>query len=260
MIELRDVRKVFPASRKGGEPATALDDVSLTFAPGRIHVLIGPSGCGKTTLLKSINRLTEPDAGTIHIDDINALEYDPVKLRRSIGYVIQEVGLFPHYDVFANIAVVPRLLDWTEDRIRERVRELLDLMNLDASSYAHKYPAQLSGGESQRVGLARALAADPKILLMDEAFAAIDPINRLALHEAFLDIQRKLQKTIVMVSHDMGEAFRLGDRIAVMNAGRVVQFAEPRELLDAPVNDFVAELLRGDLDLRGILARKEGPR
>lgn len=259
MIELSGIRKTFPAAHGNAAGVTALDDVSLHFEAGRIHVLIGPSGCGKTTLLKTVNRLIEPDAGTVTIDGRNALTYDAVKLRRSIGYVIQEVGLFPHYDVFGNIAVVPRLSGWTEERIRERVRELLELTNLDASC-AQKYPAQLSGGERQRVGLARALAADPNILLMDEAFGQIDPINRLALHEAFLEIQNKLRKTIVAVSHDMGEAFRLGDRIAVMDAGRVVQYAEPRELLDAPANDFVAQLLRGDLDLHGILAKKAAGR
>src|SRR6056297_3759642 len=197
---------------------------------GKITMLIGPSGCGKTTTLKMINRLIDSTEGDILIDDQSIYDLDAVALRRSIGYVIQETGLFPHMNVFDNIAVVPRLLRWNEEKIKNRVEELLDLVTLN-SSYTMKYPLQLSGGESQRVGLARALAADPEILLMDEPFGAIDPINRAKLHESFISSQEKLGKTIVFVTHDINEAIKLGDKIAIIRDGKLVQHADSNEIL-----------------------------
>lgn len=238
MIEIRNICKRF------GETVAA-DDISAVFPDGAITVLIGPSGCGKTTLMKMINRLSEPDSGEIRIRGKSNTDYDPVQLRRSIGYAIQDAGLFPHYSVFENIAVVPRLLGWKKDRIRARVFELLDLVTLDAG-YAEAYPAQLSGGEKQRVSLARALAGDPDILLMDEPFGAIDPINRQTIHAAFLEIQEQLKKTIVFVTHDMGEAIKLGDRVAILKNGRLVQFDEPAEILARPADEFTARLLGSD--------------
>jgi osmoprotectant transport system ATP-binding protein len=238
MIEFRQVHKSFGQTK-------AADGIDITFPPGEISVLIGPSGCGKTTLMKMVNRLVDPDEGSVLIHGHPVDEKDPVALRRSIGYAIQEVGLFPHYSIFENIATVPRLLKWSSDRIESRVMELLDLVTLDAS-YSERYPAQLSGGERQRVGLARALAADPEILLMDEPFGAIDPINRATIHNTFLSIQDELKKTILFVTHDMQEAVKLGDRVAILNQGRVVQFDTPEQILANPESAFVAELLGKD--------------
>ncbi len=235
MIELADVRKAFGAK-------TALASLSIKFETGEISALIGPSGCGKTTALKLVNRLIEPDAGTVLVRGRDARTYDPVKLRRGIGYVIQEVGLFPHYTVADNIALVPRLLGWPAARARERVGELLELVTLDGS-FAARYPGALSGGERQRVGLARALAADPDILLMDEPFGAIDAINRATLQNVLLGIQKRLRKTIVIVTHDIDEALKLADRIAILKDGRLLRFDSPAGLLALPGDPFVAELL-----------------
>ena len=238
MIEFKKVSKSFGQT-------VAADGIDITFADGEISVLIGPSGCGKTTLMKMINRLVDPDSGDIQIDGRSVLSLDPVELRRSIGYAIQEVGLFPHYSIFDNIALVPRLLKWPSMRVKDRVMELLDLVTLD-ESYADRYPAQLSGGERQRVGLARSLAADPGILLMDEPFGAIDPINRSTIHNTFLSIQEELKKTIVFVTHDMSEAVKLGDRVAILREGQILQFDTPEQILSNPESDFVADLLGKD--------------
>ncbi|KUK91914.1 MAG: Glycine betaine/L-proline transport ATP binding subunit [Thermotogales bacterium 46_20] len=245
-IELKKLRKVY------GESTVAVDDVDLTFEDKKISILIGPSGCGKTTTLKMINRLIERTSGDIIIDGRSIDEIGVIELRRSIGYVIQEIGLFPHMTVFDNIAVVPRLLKWPEDKIKKRVMELLDLMNLDPDEHPYKYPVQLSGGQKQRVGVARGLAADPEILLMDEPFGAIDPINREKLQDAFIEIQEQINKTIVFVTHDIREAIKLGDNIAIFNEGKLVQYDETMTVINEPADDFVENLLGSDRGLRSM--------
>ena len=233
MIELDAVRKVYP----GG--SVALHDVSLTIPDGTTLALLGPSGCGKTTLLKLINRLLEPTGGTVRIDGQDSATLDPIALRRRIGYVVQEAGLFPHLTAAANAEVVPHLLGWPAPRRRERVRELFALLGLELA-LAERYPAQLSGGQRQRVGLARALAVDPGILLMDEPFGALDPLIRARLQDEFRDLQSRLAKTVVLVTHDVDEAFRLADAVAVVDAGRLVQLGTPAEIRRAPASPFVA--------------------
>jgi osmoprotectant transport system ATP-binding protein len=222
----------------------AVDHLSLEIRSGETVVLVGPSGCGKTTSLKMINRLIEPTGGTISIDGRDTRTYDVNDLRRSIGYVIQQVGLFPHQTVADNVATVPRLLGWTRPRTRARVEELLDLIALPAKEYARRLPSELSGGERQRVGVARALGADPNILLMDEPFGAIDPIARDRLQNELLRLQRVVRKTIVFVTHDIDEAVKLGDRVALLSKGGVLeQFATPEELLAHPQSAFVTGFL-----------------
>jgi osmoprotectant transport system ATP-binding protein len=240
-IEFKAVLKTF-----GPDAKPAVDHVDLTFEAGTTTALIGPSGCGKTTSLKMINRLVEPTSGQILIDGRNILDMPVLRLRRSLGYVIQHVGLFPHMTIARNIAVVPELLGWDKKRINARVDELLDLVGLEPAQYRERRPAQLSGGQQQRVGVARALSADPPILLMDEPFGALDPITRANLQREIIDIQRKLRKTIVIVTHDMDEAVKLGDRIVVMENGCVVQASKPAELLLRPATPFVASLLGED--------------
>lgn len=239
-----------------GGPA-AVDGVSLEVAGGDFVVLLGPSGCGKTTLLKMVNRLIEPSGGRIYLDgdDIRSLEV--TALRRRIGYVIQQVGLFPHMTVAENIAVVPELVGWDRRRILERVGELLDLVHLPGE-FRQRYPSQLSGGQQQRVGIARALAADPGLLLMDEPFGAIDAITRASLQDQLLELQQRLKKTILFVTHDVDEAFRLADRIVIMRYGQVVQFDDPCGLVSRPSSDFVRELLDTDDRVRQLgLVRAE---
>jgi osmoprotectant transport system ATP-binding protein len=222
----------------------AVDHLSLEIRSGETVVLVGPSGCGKTTSLKMINRLIEPTGGTISIDGRDTRTYDVNDLRRSIGYVIQQVGLFPHQTVADNVATVPRLLGWTRQRTQARVEELLDLIALPAKEYARRLPSELSGGERQRVGVARALGADPNILLMDEPFGAIDPIARDRLQNELLRLQRVVRKTIVFVTHDIDEAVKLGDRVALLSKGGVLeQFATPEELLAHPQSAFVTGFL-----------------
>jgi osmoprotectant transport system ATP-binding protein len=222
----------------------AVDHLSLEIKSGETVILVGPSGCGKTTSLKMINRLIEPTDGTISIDDRDTRTYDVNDLRRSIGYVIQQVGLFPHQTVADNIATVPRLLKWPRQRIQARVEELLDLIGLPAAQYGKRLPSELSGGERQRVGVARALGADPNILLMDEPFGAIDPIARERLQNELLRLQRVVRKTIVFVTHDIDEAVKLGDRVALLSKGGVLeQFTTPEELLAHPQSAFVTEFL-----------------
>jgi osmoprotectant transport system ATP-binding protein len=245
-IELIDLKKYYPDGTK------AVDGLNLKIENNKLTIFIGPSGCGKTTTLKMINRLIERTGGDIRFDGTSIDEIDPIQLRRSIGYVIQEIGLFPHMTVFDNIAVVPRLLKWDEEKIRKRVDELLDLVNLDPDTYRDRYPAQLSGGQRQRVGIARGLAADPDILLMDEPFGAIDPINREKLQEAFLEIQDQLKKTIVFVTHDIREAIKLGDKIAILNQGKLVQYDDTEEIVRNPKNEFVEDLLGSDRALRSL--------
>jgi osmoprotectant transport system ATP-binding protein len=234
---------------------TAVDDVSLEVAAGEFAILLGPSGCGKTTTLRAINRMTDIDSGTIVIDGLNVLESKPDELRRRIGYVIQSIGLFPHMTVERNIATVPRLLGWKADRIAARVRELLELVGLDPATYATKRPRQLSGGEQQRVGVARALAADPAVLLMDEPFGALDPLSRQRLQVEFRKLQRDLGTTVVFVTHDVEEAVLLGDRIALMEHGRLVQFDTPESLWLNPVAPFVRDFFGVEFALK-ILSRQ----
>ena len=250
-ISFEAVQCTYPGSNR-----PAVRDVSFDVPPGDLVVLLGPSGCGKTTLLKTVNRLVEPVAGRVLLEGEDVRSGSPTALRRRIGYVIQAVGLFPHLTVAENIAVVPELLGWARTRIGARIDELLALVNLPPAEYRARFPRQLSGGEGQRVGLARALAADPAFLLMDEPFGAIDAINREHLQAALLEIQRHLKKTILFVTHDVEEAVRLADRIAVLRAGHLVQYAEPLELLRRPADAFVAELVgAGDLFRRLSLVR-----
>ena len=231
------------AKRYGGG-APAVDDLSLQIGDGEIVVLVGPSGCGKTTSLKMINRLVEPSAGTITIDGRDNRDYGVNALRRSIGYVIQQVGLFPHLSVAENVATVPRLSGWDRRRTAARVDELLDLVGLPPADYAKRLPAELSGGERQRVGVARALGVDPPVLLMDEPFGAIDPIARERLQDELLRLQSVVRKTIVFVTHDIEEAIKLGDRVALLaRGGQLAQYATPAELLAHPASDFVSGFL-----------------
>ncbi len=237
MIVLNNVSKSFDQGR-----TYAVREVSLTVAEGETLVLLGTSGCGKTTTLQMINRLVEPTAGSIHVDGADILRQDLLALRRGIGYVFQNIGLFPHMTVAENAAIVPRLIGAPKPQRRERAFELLDLVGLDPAQYADRKPSQLSGGQQQRVGIARALAADPKYLLMDEPFGALDAVTRDLLQEELVRIKTTLNKTIIFVTHDLFEAVRLGDRIGVMNAGRLEQIGTARELLDHPATPFVAEL------------------
>ncbi|HLU33428.1 MAG TPA: ATP-binding cassette domain-containing protein [Natronosporangium sp.] len=244
-ITLESLRKQFP---DGTVAVTSLD---LRVEAGELAVLIGPSGCGKSTVLRMINRLVEPTAGRVLLDGVDVTHADPVALRRQIGYVIQHVGLFPHQTVRANIGTVPRLLGWDRRRIRARADELLELVGLPPGRYARRYPHELSGGQRQRVGVARALAADPVLLLMDEPFSAVDPITRTRLQEEFRRLQAEVRKTIVLVTHDLDEAVRLGDRIAVLSQGGVLeQYAEPGRLLGEPGTEFVREFVGADRGVR----------
>ncbi|HEV7886865.1 MAG TPA: ABC transporter ATP-binding protein [Acidimicrobiales bacterium] len=225
----------------------AVDNLSLDVGAGEVCVLVGPSGCGKTTTMKMVNRLIEPTSGRIEVDGQDVLRLDPVVLRRRIGYVIQQVGLFPHQTVAENVATVPRLLGWDKRRVRARSHELLDLVGLDPARFAKRYPHELSGGQRQRVGVARALAGDPPVLLMDEPFGAIDPITRARLQAEFLRLQAEVRKTVVFVTHDIDEAVRVGDRIAILaEGGRLAQYDTPAVVLGRPANDFVAGFVGAD--------------
>ncbi len=230
----------------------AVDGISLTFEESKLTVLIGPSGCGKTTTLKMINRLIERTSGDILFDEKSIDQMNRIQLRRQIGYAIQNIGLFIHMSVFDNIAVVPRLLKWPEKKIKNRVEELLELVNLDPEVHMYKYPAQLSGGQKQRIGVARSLAADPEVILMDEPFGAIDPINREKLQDAFIEIQEKIKKTIVFVTHDIREAIKLGDKIVIMDNGHIVQYDDTVNVVNNPENEFVESLLGSDRALKGL--------
>jgi osmoprotectant transport system ATP-binding protein len=244
-IRLEGISKVFADGTVG------VAELDLTFAAGELTVLVGPSGCGKTTTMKMINRLIEPTTGRILIDGDDVTRADPDELRRRIGYVIQSIGLFPHQTVRANVGTVPRLLGWDKARTRARVDELLTTVGLDPAVHGDRYPAQLSGGQRQRAGVARALAADPPVLLVDEPFSAVDPVVRERLQSEFLRLQHTVRKTIVFVTHDIEEAVRLGDRIAVMSqGGHVEQFATPAELLGRPANAFVADFVGSDRGLK----------
>ncbi len=245
MIRLENVSKIFP-----GSDTAAVGDLSFEVERGEILTLVGPSGCGKTTTLKMINRIIEPTSGTIWIDGHQATSQVPFELRRSIGYVIQQIGLFPHRTIGQNIATVPELLGWEPDRIRDRVRDLTVRVGLEIEML-DRYPAELSGGQQQRVGVARALAADPPVLLMDEPFGAVDPIIRSRLQDELLELQAELRKTIVFVTHDIDEAMKLGDRICILNVGGVLeQIGPPGEILRDPANGFVESFLGGERGLK----------
>lgn len=245
-ILLDHVSKVYP-----GSDSPAVDDVSLDIPAGEIVVFVGPSGCGKTTTMRMINRLSEPTSGRVLIGDEDALSIKPTQLRRSIGYAIQQAGLFPHMTIRQNVGLVPGLLKWSRKKIDERVDQLLDTVGLEPRQYAERYPRQLSGGQQQRVGVARALAADPPVLLMDEPFGAVDPITRSALQDELLRLQGELDKTIVFVTHDFGEAVKLGDRIAVLGPkSAVLQYDTPQTILANPADETVAGFVGSGASLR----------
>jgi len=245
MIQLEGVSKRYPNGQ------LAVDDLSLEVNEGDICVLVGPSGCGKTTTMRMINRLTEPTSGRIVVAGDDVMKVDPVELRRRIGYVIQQIGLFPHQTIAENVGTVPKLLGWDKRRVRSRVEELLELVGLEPGSFMKRYPHQLSGGQRQRVGVARALGADPPVLLMDEPFGAIDPITRDRLQNEFLRLQAEVKKTIVFVTHDIEEAVKLGDRIAILRQGGVLaQYDTPAEILARPATPFVADFVGADRGLK----------
>jgi osmoprotectant transport system ATP-binding protein len=245
MIRLSGVGKTYP------DGTVAVHELDLDVAEGELVVLVGPSGCGKSTTLKMINRLIEPTTGSVEIDGKDVTGQDPVRLRRGIGYVIQQIGLFPHQKVETNVMTVPLLYGESKARARQRAHELMEMVGLDVATFADRYPHQLSGGQRQRVGVARALAADPPVLLMDEPFGAVDPVVRVRLQDEFLRLQRELGKTVVLVTHDIDEAVRMGDRVAVFaQGGRLAQFSTPAELLGRPADDFVSDFVGSTRGLR----------
>lgn len=247
MIQLDNVTKAFetPAGT-----VLAVDHVSFEVNDGEICVLLGPSGCGKTTTLKMVNRLIQPTSGKIFINGKDTDSYDPVELRRTIGYVIQQIGLFPNMTVEDNICVVPKLLGWDMAKARKRAAELLATINLEPAIFLKRYPKELSGGQQQRVGVARALAADPPVLLMDEPFGAIDPINRAVIQDEFLKIHRRLKKTVMFVSHDIDEAVKMADKVAIFRSGKLEQFDSPDNILAHPANSFIADFVGSDRTLK----------
>jgi osmoprotectant transport system ATP-binding protein len=251
-LEFREATKRYP-----GQDQPAVDGLSLEVPAGEICVLVGPSGCGKTTAMRMVNRMIDITSGDILLDGRSVRERRPAELRREIGYAIQQIGLFPHLSVAGNIATVPRLLGWPKERIRARVDELLELVSLDPHETRDRYPAQLSGGQRQRVGVARALAVDPPLMLMDEPFGAIDPINRERLQNEFLRLQREIRKTIVFVTHDIDEAIKMGDRIAIMQkGGKLAQYAPPAELLMYPEGRFVEDFVGADRALKRLALQR----
>ncbi len=251
-VEFRSVTKRFS---KANYDAVAA--VSLAIRAGEIVTILGTSGCGKTTLLKMVNRLYEPDSGEILFFGEPVTGLDPVQLRRKIGYVIQQVGLFPHMTIGENIATVPKILGWSKPQINQRVSELLELVELDPAEFTRRYPSQLSGGQQQRVGLARALAADPQLMLLDEPFGAIDAITRINLQNELKKIHRKFHKTFLFVTHDINEAFKLGDRVLIMDQGTVQQYATPEEIRRQPANEFVARLVNSAAEQRFAWERRD---
>jgi osmoprotectant transport system ATP-binding protein len=258
-IEFEHVSKRYERSATPSDGPGAVEDLSLVVPAGRICVLVGPSGCGKTTTLKMVNRLIEPTTGRILIDGRDIASQDVTELRRGIGYVIQQVGLFPHQTVAQNVATVPRLLGWDSDRQARRADELLALVGLEPSRYGDRYPSQLSGGERQRVGVARALAADPPVMLMDEPFGAVDPIVRERLQNEFLRLQEDLAKTILFVTHDIDEAIKMGDLVVVMqHGGRIAQLGAPADLLAAPASEYVARFVGADRGLKRLSLYRVG--
>lgn len=237
MIKFEGVKKTYPNG------FTAIQSLNLNIDKGELLVLIGPSGCGKTTAMRMINRLTEVTSGKILIDDEDISQLDPVQLRRDIGYVIQNIGLFPHMTIAENVALVPKLKKWDEAEYTERVRELLKMVDLDPDIYSNRYPGQLSGGQQQRIGVIRAMAANPPIILMDEPFSALDPISKEQLQDELVHLQEQLHKTIVFVTHDMDEALKIANRICIMKQGEIMQIDTPEDLLRHPANDFVRSFI-----------------
>ena len=246
MLSLQDVTKIYP----GAEHIKAVDNLSFDLEEGEICTAVGPSGCGKTTAMKMINRLIPLTSGRITVDGQNINRMDTIELRRNIGYVIQNIGLFPNMTIAENIAIVPKMKGWDQGQIAEKVESLLEMINLPPGEFMGRYPRELSGGQQQRVGVARAMAADPPIMLMDEPFGAIDPINREHLQDEFLRIQEKVRKTIVFVTHDINEAIKMGDKICLLRAGKLVQYDGPEKLLTEPANDFVRDFVGGDRTLK----------
>lgn len=254
MIELQNVTKIYPGQRR-----PAVSGVSFSVPEGKTCVLIGPSGCGKTTIMKMINRIIEPSEGTILVNGQNAREMNAVKLRRTIGYVIQQIGLFPHMTIQQNIGVVPRLLGWPRAKIAQRADELIELVGMDPAAHRDRYPRELSGGQRQRIGVARALAADPPVMLMDEPFGAVDPITRDRLQNEFLRLQERLHKTIVFVTHDIDEAIKMGDQIVILQTGGLIQqIGSPDDILADPANDFVADFVGTDRGLKRLSLMRVG--
>jgi osmoprotectant transport system ATP-binding protein len=247
MIEFKNVSKIYES---GNKQVKAVDNVSLHIEKGQICVFLGPSGCGKTTLLRMVNRLIPITSGSILIDGKDISTLNPIELRRSIGYVIQQVGLFPNMTIEENISVVPNLLGWDRVKIKKRYNELMEMVGLDPEEYRKRYPWELSGGQQQRVGVARALAADPPVMLMDEPFGALDPLIRERLQNEFLYIQKNVKKTILFVSHDIDEAIRLGNTIAIFKSGQLMQHGTPDEILSNPKNDFVRDFVGNDRALK----------
>ena len=246
MIQFDDVVKVYP-----GSDQPAVNHLTIAVPEGETCAIIGPSGCGKTTAMKMVNRLIEPSSGNIFVGGKNILKQNEIELRRSIGYVIQQVGLFPHFTIKANISLVPQMLGWSKERTARRVDELLDIVGLDPSQFRDRYPRQLSGGQRQRVGVARALAADPPVMLMDEPFGAIDPITRDRLQNEFLRLQKQLKKTILFVTHDIDEALKMGTLICILQVGGVLQqLDQPKNILSKPANPFVADFVGADRGLK----------
>jgi osmoprotectant transport system ATP-binding protein len=256
MIELEQLSKTYLG--KNQQAIQAVDAVSLKVAEGEICVFLGPSGCGKTTTLKMINRLIKPTSGRVLFNGEDTTGIDEVTLRRQIGYVIQQVGLFPNMTIEENITIVPRLLGWNKQRCRERATELMAMVALDPNRFLKCYPRELSGGQQQRIGVIRALAADAPVLLMDEPFGAVDPINRESIQNEFFQMQRQLKKTVIMVSHDIDEAIKLGDQVAIFRSGRLVQFDHPDALLARPKDDFVSAFVGQDHTLKRLLLVRAG--
>ncbi|MBK5142347.1 ABC transporter ATP-binding protein [Budviciaceae bacterium BWR-B9] len=256
MIKLENLTKQF--KQKSGKAFNAVDNINLHVPAGEMCVLLGPSGCGKTTTLKMINRLITPSSGRILINGEDTSGLDTVTLRRKIGYVIQQIGLFPNMTIEENITIVPRMLGWDKKACKERASELMDMVALDPKRFLKRYPEEMSGGQQQRIGVIRALAADPPVLLMDEPFGAVDPINRESIQNEFQEMQRKLKKTVILVSHDIDEALKLGDRIAIFRQGKIVQFATPDELLAKPSDEFVGSFVGQDRTLKRLLLVQAG--
>jgi len=246
MIKLEHVTKIFPDGTR------AVKDLTMEIGKGEFCIFLGPSGCGKTTSMKMINRLAPLSSGKIYIDEVDIMKLNPNELRRGIGYAIQNIGLFPHLTVAENIATVPILKKWPKTKQRTRAEELLELVGMDPGTFLDRYPSELSGGQQQRVGVARCLGADPPILLMDEPFGAIDPITRGKLQDEFLKIQAKIKKTIAFVTHDINEAIKMGDKIALLREGELVQFSDPATLLNAPKDEFVRNFVGADRSLKGL--------
>ena len=252
MIKLENVSKVF------ADGTRAVTDLTLEIQNGEFCIFLGPSGCGKTTSMKMINRLIPMTSGNISVDEVDVMKLDPNELRQGIGYAIQNIGLFPHLTVEENIATVPILKKWPKAKCHDRAAELLELVGMDPGTFLNRYPSELSGGQQQRVGVARCLGADPPILLMDEPFGAIDPITRAKLQDEFLKIQSKIKKTIAFVTHDINEAIKMGDKIALLREGELVQFSDPSTLLNEPANEFVRNFVGADRILKGMRLYRAG--